>query len=112
MGNETAFSNKDIVAPRRNKPHIVLIRGFWRVSPAPRPASTDTPLWYKAHAQAERWNAIRRMAYRNFQPKGGFYYGGYVYDAEAVERGIEGLVMAKRLFTNDEAERLLKGWVK
>lgn len=60
MGNDTAFSNKDIVAPRKNKPHIVLIRGYWRVSPAPRPFSTETILWQDAHAWVESRNVLRR----------------------------------------------------
>ena len=35
-------------APRR--PHIFKERGFWRVSPCPKPYFLFQPLWTKAHA--------------------------------------------------------------
>lgn len=50
-----AFSNQIITAPVRNKPHIVKIDGWWRVSPKPRCVRDQdtnekvTERWYKAH---------------------------------------------------------------
>ena len=51
-----AFSNQIINAPVRNKPHIVKIDGYWRVSPKPRITRdlvTNTNVdnrWFKAHS--------------------------------------------------------------
>ena len=42
------FSNKSIVAPVKNKPHICIRQGWWRVSAMPKYASiTPTRVRYK-----------------------------------------------------------------
>lgn len=61
-----AFTNKSIVAPVKDKPHIVLRAGFWRVSPMPKPYHKFAALWLQAHIVARRLNAHRPFAGSNW----------------------------------------------
>lgn len=59
--NQAAYSNKDIIEPTNGKPHIVLLRGYWRVSPMPKNSNGEQRLLYpKAHSFVNRLN-IERM---------------------------------------------------
>lgn len=45
------FCNSEIKAPRPNKPHIVFIDGWWRVSKMHKRTSSDLRIrWYTAHS--------------------------------------------------------------
>jgi hypothetical protein len=43
------------------KPHIFLSRGYWRVTPMPKPAWRNADLWVKAHRFVARLNGKRQM---------------------------------------------------
>lgn len=48
-----AFDNSSIWPARLNKPHIVKVSGYWRVSRGPRKGDQR---WIKAHGHAVRLN--------------------------------------------------------
>ena len=58
--NQAAFSNKDIVEPTKHKPHIVLLRGYWRVSAMPKRFTQEQNAAYRnAHSFANKLNVQR-----------------------------------------------------
>jgi hypothetical protein len=53
-----SFSNKTMRVPCEGKPHIQLIRDWWRVSPVPKDNPTN-PHWQAAHTLIYRLNEQR-----------------------------------------------------
>lgn len=50
-----AFSNRIIKPLRKNKPHVVFIGGYWRVSAMPK-GTLMWPYWSKAHNLTNKLN--------------------------------------------------------
>lgn len=58
------FDNQRILAHRRNKPHIQLFGGYWRVSPLPkrhRHTGAHSDRWKSAHEFARIRNEAREF---------------------------------------------------
>lgn len=55
------FSNKSMRVPRPGKPHIALIKGYWRVSPLPKPYRNNAgERWRDAYGLVMTLNNWRR----------------------------------------------------
>lgn len=62
--NKMTFDNRTIVAPRWNKPHIVLSGGYYRVSPSLKRYPNRewaNERWHDAHAFANARNEEREF---------------------------------------------------
>lgn len=55
-----SFRNTSIVAPFKDKPHICIRQGYWRVSPLFKPHYGERGVkWNEAHKLTRRLNAQR-----------------------------------------------------
>lgn len=58
--NRVRFTNKIVRQVRKNKPHIQLIGGYWRVSASPhKPNYEGYHRWNMAHIVIYKWNERR-----------------------------------------------------
>lgn len=55
---DRSFSNARMMGKKKGKPHIQLIKGWWRVSPMERPRYDQSVRWQAANLHVALRNAI------------------------------------------------------